>query len=121
MINIINSSNKGVRFDFLSMLKFSDPTLKLNNTINFYNYSKPTYSNSSQVLLSKGKLKVKVKQGLSHKMIIKFSMDAFKKNGQKLRDSIVYQPGVNYLDIDLTGYIFNDVSNLLNFTIDELI
>lgn len=121
LINSISKSNVGIRFPFLNILKHYDPTLNLKKEVDISNYPKPFYATSNNVLLKNGKLRISIKQGLPHTTIIRFSIDAFTKNGKILADSIVYKPGNISMEISfsLAGYEFN-WKDKQTLTIDDI-
>jgi len=120
MINLISKSNVGKRLSLLNILKQIDPTLNSAKEVDISNYPKPFYATSNNVLLKRGKLSIHIYRGLPHKAIIRFSVDAFTKNGKRLVDSIVCDPSVGGISqIDLSGYEFN-WKDKQTLTIDDI-
>jgi len=124
LINSIAKSNVGLRFPFLKILKQYDPNIQLNQSIDL-NFSSgsdlPADFKLKNIKFSKGKIKVNVKQGLPHTTVLKFTFNEITKSSKKLVDSLVYKPGTNFMEIDLTGYEADFSTNKLTFSIDDLI
>ena len=124
MINNLATSNIGVRFPFLSTLKGYDKNIQLSQSIDL-NFSTgsdlPSDFKLNNIKFSKGKIRVNVKKGLPHTTILKFTFNEITKNSNKLVDSLVYKPGEDFMEIDLTGYEADFSTEKLSFSVDDLI
>jgi hypothetical protein len=122
--NIAKSSNPNTRINFLDILKIYDQNLQLSQSIDL-NFSSgsdlPSDFKLNNIKFSKGKIKVKVKQGLPHTTILKFTFNEITKSSKKLSDSLVYIPGSDFMEINLVGYEADFSLNKLTFSIDELV
>jgi hypothetical protein len=124
LINSIAKSNAGVRIPFLNILQQYDKNIQLSQSIDL-NFSAgsdlPSDFKLNNIKFSKGKIRVNVKKGLPHTTILKFTFNEITKNSKKLVDSIVYKPGADFMEIDLSGYEADFSTKKLSFSIDDLI
>jgi hypothetical protein len=123
-INTITTNNQGVRKDFIEILRFFDPTVDFSQTVDL-DFSSgsdlPVDFKINKIKFLAGKIRLNVKKGIPHKMVLKFTFNEISKNSKKLQDSIVYQPGVDYLDVDLAGCEADFSTKKLSYTVDEMI
>jgi hypothetical protein len=123
-LNTITSNNQGIRKDFIEILRFFDPSVDFNQSfdLDFSSGSDlPVDFKINKIKFLDGKIRLNVKKGIPHKMVLKFTFNEITKNGKKLQDSIVYQPGMSYLDVNLAGYEANFSTKKLSYSVDEMI
>ena len=124
LINSIAKGNVGVRIPFLNILQQYDKNIQLSQSIDL-NFSTgsdlPSDFKLNNIKFSRGKIRVNVKKGLPHTTILKFTFNEITKNSNKLVDSLVYKPGTDFMEIDLSGYEADFSSKKLSFSIDDLI
>ena len=123
-INTTANNNIGIRKDFIEILRFFDPTVQFNQSVDL-DFSTgsdlPKDFKINKMKFLNGKIRLNVKKAIPHKIVLKFTFNEITKNSKKLQDSIVYQPGMSYLDINLAGYEADFATNKLSYSVDEMI
>jgi hypothetical protein len=123
-INTTANNNIGIRKDFIEILRFFDPTVQFNQSVDL-DFSTgsdlPKDFKINKMKFLNGKIRLNVKKPFPHKIVFKFTFNEITKNSKKLQDSIVYQPGMSYLDINLAGYEADFATKKLSYSVDEMI
>jgi hypothetical protein len=123
-INLIASANQGKRVDFGGILTQIDPNTSFNQTVplDFSNGSGlPSDFRIDKIDFKTGNIDIVITKAMPYKTILKFTFNEITKNGNKLTDSVVYNPnGSSNLSIDLSGYSANFSGGNLSYSIDAI-
>ena len=122
-INSFANGNAGKRIDFGSIIKTFDPKAQFSQAVplDFSTGDLPSDFRVDKLKFSKGKIKIDITEGLPFKTVLKFSFNDIEKEGEKLIDSLVYDPLNNQsLELNLASCIADFSKDSLHFKIDEI-